>query len=125
MVSTSPVQNRVSDVFIPVSNIEAARDWYCGIFGLEPDCEIIAGHLCVLPVTGETGIILDSMPKWTLEGEDRPRAYMTPAIMLYTDDIHASYTFMNERGVELVTEIENGHWFVFHDLDGNKIMVCA
>lgn len=59
MFSASPIQNRVRDVFIPVSNIEAA------------------------------------------------------------------YTFMKERGVELVTEIENGHWFVFHDPDGNKMMVCA
>lgn len=31
---------------------------------------------------------------------------------------------MKSRNVELVTEIENGHWFNFKDPDGNVIMVC-
>jgi catechol 2,3-dioxygenase-like lactoylglutathione lyase family enzyme len=44
--------------------------------------------------------------------------------MILTDDIQASYQFMQEQGVELVTDIENGHWFAFRDPDGNLLMVC-
>jgi len=29
----NPVLNQIGTVFIPVSNIEKARDWYCDILG--------------------------------------------------------------------------------------------
>ena len=30
----NPIQNLIRGVFIPVSNIENARDWYCGLLDL-------------------------------------------------------------------------------------------
>lgn len=32
---------------------------------------------------------------------------------------------MKNKGIELTTEIEHGHWFNFKDLDGNHLMICA
>ncbi|WP_336623538.1 VOC family protein [Oceanobacillus profundus] len=55
----NPILKQIGTVFIPVSNIEKARDWYCDILGLKTDGEIQFGHLYVIPMEG-TGIELDS-----------------------------------------------------------------
>nr|WP_255570688.1 VOC family protein [Cohnella sp. CFH 77786] len=115
---------RTGASFVPVRDIEKARDWYCRILGIPAEsAAIMNGHLCPLPM-GEPGIILDTMPMWGGKEPGGAPTFQTPAFMLPTDDIHAAYSFMKEQGVELVTEIENGHWFVFRDPDGNHLMVC-
>lgn len=55
----SPVLNEIGTVFIPVSNIERARDWYCDLLGVPADDEVQFGHIYVLPMKG-SGIVLDS-----------------------------------------------------------------
>lgn len=110
-------------MFLPVRDIEKARNWYCQLLGLnKDDCPIIAGHLCPLPMQG-TSIILDTMPKW---GGDRPAGappIETPACTFPTDDLEGSLQYVKSIGVELVTEIEHDHWFVIKDPDGNKLMI--
>lgn len=121
---TTPLLRRTGSNFVPVRDIEKARDWYCRILGIPAEsAEIINGHLCPLPME-EPGIILDTMPGWGGKEPGGPPTFQTPAFMLVTEDIEAAYSFMKEQGVELVTEIENGHWFVFRDPDGNLLMVC-
>lgn len=104
--TNSPVKNLIGSVFIPVSNIEQARSWYCKVLGLqEVDCKIVNGHLCPLPMEGSTGIILDTMPMWGgLDPEGAP-AIQTPAFMFPTDDLQASFDYLKELGVQLVTDI--------------------
>jgi predicted enzyme related to lactoylglutathione lyase len=116
----SPIKNKVSTVFIPVSSIEAAKKWYSEVLGVNG--EIIHGHLCVLDMEG-TGVVLDEMPKWR-NSEGKIKSIQVPAIQFGTDDIQQSYQFMKGNGVELITEIENGHYFVIKDPDGNMLMVC-
>lgn len=121
---TTPLLNRTGAIFIPVRDIEKARDWYCRILGIPSDtARIMNGHLCPLPVEG-SGIILDTMPGWGGKEPGGPPTFQTPAFMLLTDDLAASYEFMREQGAELVSEIEHDHWFVFKDPDCNMIMVC-
>ncbi|WP_231571678.1 VOC family protein [Gordoniibacillus kamchatkensis] len=60
---SSPIMNKVGSIFIPVRDIERAREWYCRLLGLPADCPIMDGHLCPLPMDG-TGVILDTMPMW-------------------------------------------------------------
>ncbi|WP_342558317.1 hypothetical protein [Metasolibacillus sp. FSL K6-0083] len=48
----NPILNQVGTVFIPVSNIEEARKWYCDILGLSADGEILFGHLYIVPMNG-------------------------------------------------------------------------
>ncbi len=124
MLTTSPIQGRVSSVFIPVRQIEAARDWYCSLLGITTPCEILNGHLCPIPTKGAL-LILDTMPKWSQEGEQGLPRYDAPSVMLHTDHIEASYSFVTQLGIETVTEIENGHWFVIKDLDGNYLMISS
>lgn len=112
----NPILKQIGTVFIPVSNIEKARDWYCDILGVTADGEIQFGHLYVLPMEG-TGIVLDSK----IYSVDR--VFKTPAFHLNTKNIEQAFHFMRNKGVELITEIEHNHYFNFKDPDGNILMV--
>lgn len=45
-MSSSPILNRVGGIFIPVSCIEQARDWYCDILGLPADGNLLMVCKC-------------------------------------------------------------------------------
>lgn len=122
-VVSSPIQNKIGSVFIPVRDIERSRDWYCRLLGLPADCQILNGHLCPLPMQG-TGIILDTMPGWGGKEPGGPPTFKTLAFMLLTNDLAASYEFAQANGVNMVTGIEHNHWFVIKDPDDNMLMVC-
>lgn len=113
----SPILNQIGTVFIPVSHIERARDWYCELLGVPADGEILYGHLYVLPMQG-AGIVLDSK----IYAEDK--VFQVPAFHFNTNKIEEAYQFMKDKNVNLVTEIEHSHWFNFKDPDGNLLMVC-
>lgn len=114
----NPVQNKVGCIFIPVSNLEKARDWYCKLLDLPADGDIIYGHLYILPMQGASNIVLDS------KIYSPEKVIQVPFIQLVTADIEASYAYMKEHNVELLTNIENGHWFNIKDPDGNVLMIC-
>ncbi|SMF82783.1 Catechol 2,3-dioxygenase [Paenibacillus uliginis N3/975] len=120
----SPIQNKVGSIFVPVRDIEKSREWYCTLLGIDPEsCSIVNGHLCPLPMQG-TGVILDTMPMWGGEEPGGAPHITTPAFMLLTNDLEASYNYAKVTGVNLVTDIEHEHWFVIKDPDGNLLMVC-
>lgn len=113
-----PVLKQIGTVFIPVSNIEKARDWYCDLLGVKADGEIQFGHLYVIPMEG-TGIVLDS--KIYSEG----KVFKTPAFHFNTRDIEEAFRFMKKKGANVITDIEHNHYFNFKDPDGNILMICA
>ncbi len=113
----NPIMNEVGTIFIPVSDIKKARDWYCDILGFPTNGEILFGHLYVLPMKG-TGIVLDS----NIYSEQT--IFRTPAFHLNTADIQEAYEYLKAKQVDLATAIEHEHWFNFRDPDGNHIMVC-
>ncbi|RLQ93584.1 VOC family protein [Falsibacillus albus] len=113
----NPILNQIGTVFIPVSNIEEARNWYCDILGLPADGEILFGHLYIVPMNG-TGIVLDSK----IYSEDH--IFKAPPFHLNTNNIEQAYEYMKSKNVELTTEIEHNHWFNFKDPDGNHLMIC-
>ncbi|SER54936.1 VOC family protein [Salipaludibacillus aurantiacus] len=112
-----PILNQIGTVFIPVSNIQRARDWYCDILGLPADGEILFGHLYIMPMKG-TGIVLDSK----IFSEEN--TYKAPPFHFNTTNIKQAYQYMNNKNVEITTKIENNHWFNFKDPDGNHLMIC-
>lgn len=113
----NPILNQIGTVFIPVSNIEKARDWYCDILGVKTDGIIQFGHLYVLPMEG-TGIVLDSK----IYSADR--VFKTPAFHFNTNNIEDAFHFMKDKDVDLLTQIEHNHYFNFKDPDGNILMIC-
>lgn len=127
--ATTPIKRQIANIFIPVSDVHSARRWYRDVLGL-PVGEILAGHLCCIPMDEGAGLLLDQ--KLILGDEDQgPRlakgAY--PLFMFATDDIHASLDMLRRSGVEVVEydggAIQHGHWFNFRDCEGNLLMVCS
>lgn len=113
----NPIINQIGTIFIPVRNVENARNWYCDILGLENNGEILFGHLFIVPMIG-TGIVLDSK----IYSEDT--IFKSPVFHFNTDNIEQAFEYMKSKNVELTTGIEHNHWFNFKDPDGNHLMVC-
>jgi MFS family permease len=116
-MSASPIQSKIGATFIPVSDIERSREWYCKVLNREVEGEILFGHLFVIPLEGENGLVLDSkiFSKRSI-GE-------APLFHFNTDDIQQAYNYLKDAGVNIMTEIENGHWFSIKDPDGNVLMI--
>lgn len=121
-INKTPIKNQIGGVFVPVRDLEKAREWYSKILGIGGG-EIFFGHIYTAPMKGTAGLMLDTMPKWRNEDGDIS-TYQAPFIQLLTNDIQASYQFMKENDVELVTEIEDNFYFVIKDPDGNLLMIC-
>ena len=114
---SNPILKQIGAVFIPVSNIERARDWYCNILGIEEKEEIQFGHIYVIPLQG-MNIVLDSK----IYSEEN--VFKTPAFHLNTEDIEEAYHYLLKKSVNIVAEVQFNHYFNFKDLDGNILMVC-
>ena len=106
-MTQSPVKSKVNIVFIPVNNLEQSAQWYQNILGIKGETH--NEHLFIADMEGEAGVILDSMPLWR-DAEGNLSVLEVPVIQFGTDDIEASYAFMKENEVELVTEIQHGHF---------------
>lgn len=119
MNESTPIKSQISGIFIPVSDIEAGRAWYCQLLGQEPSMDIIAGHLCCIPLSSNgQNIVLDS------KVFSPDNVFRTPMFHFDTDDIEQAYAYMRDKEIKLTTGIENGHWFNFQDPDGNHLMIC-
>lgn len=112
----NPIHNQIGTVFIPVSHIEKARDWYCDLLNLPVNGEVLSGHLYVIPMVG-TSIVLDSK----IYSEEN--VFRASAFHFNTSDIEEAYEYMKAKNVNLTTSIEH-NWFNFKDPDGNLLMVC-
>lgn len=113
----SVVDSEIGAIFVPVSNVEAARDWYCRLLKREPIGDIEFGHLYVMPMRAGTALVLDS--KDFHGPHDRK-----PAFHFNTADIQAAREHVLAVGARNVTEVSNGVFFNFQDPDGNLLMVA-
>ncbi|CAN7502747.1 VOC family protein [Devosia sp. LjRoot16] len=113
----SAIEREIGGVFVPVSDIERARDWYRGLFGLEPGGEIFFGHIHVLPMVEGSGLVLDS--KGFAGPHDKK-----PAFHFNTSDVHAARQQSVAAGAMEVGPVTDGVFFTFKDPDGNLLMVA-
>jgi catechol 2,3-dioxygenase-like lactoylglutathione lyase family enzyme len=113
----SPVLAQIGTVFMPVSDIEAARDWYCDLLGKEADGEVQFGHIYVIPLEG-TNLVLDSK----IYSEEK--IVQIPLFHFNTENIEDAYLYMKQKGIDVINEIQHGHYFNFRDPDGNTLMIC-
>jgi catechol 2,3-dioxygenase-like lactoylglutathione lyase family enzyme len=112
----SAIENEIGAVFVPVSNIEAARDWYCRLLDV-PLPDIVFGHLCVIPMRDGSGLVLDSKD---FAGPHNG----TPIFHFNTDDLAAARAFAASLGVAGMGPAEGHPFFTFEDPDGNLLMVA-
>ncbi|MCT4782041.1 MULTISPECIES: VOC family protein [Exiguobacterium] len=113
----NPILAEIGTVFIPVRDVATSRDWYCQLFDLAADGDILFGHLYVIPLNGPN-LVLDSKI-WS-----EANIIQTPLFHLNTPDIHQAYAHMVQRQIDVLTPIEHDHWFHFKDPDGNVLMMC-
>ncbi|KAB8127482.1 VOC family protein [Gracilibacillus oryzae] len=113
----NPFNKKITGIFIPVKDIEKARNWYCELLQMEPADDFPGGHLYVLELDG-VNVILDS----NVYAEET--IYKTPAFHFNTDNIENAYNYMQTKNVELLSDIQFGHFFNFKDPDGNHLMMC-
>lgn len=112
----NPIAPQIGMVFVPVSDLHKARDWYCEILGVPPNGELVHNHLYFLPMEG-TGLVLDSSIY-------SPEAvFQIPAVVLNTADIQAAHQYMKGKSAD-VADIQFDKWFNFKDPDGNLLMIC-
>ncbi len=121
MLSTgSPVQNRIGNVFVPVSDMPRAVAWHGRLFGLEEGQTSHEGGIYDVPMAGETGLILDANKPITGHSAQ-------PLCLFLTDDISASIDWLRGLDVEITGEpqdIGSVIFVTFTDPDGNPLMVC-
>ena len=112
----NPIAPQVGMVFVPVSDLQKARDWYCEVLGVPANGEMVHNHLYFLPMEG-TGLVLDSSIY-------SPEAvFQIPAVVLNTADIQAAHQYMKGKSAD-VADIQFDKWFKFQDPDGNLLMIC-
>jgi predicted enzyme related to lactoylglutathione lyase len=115
-----PIQNRIGNVFVPVSDMDRAVAWYSRLFGLEVGETSHDGGIYDVPMSGETGLILDANKPITGHSAQ-------PLCLFLTDDIVASVDHLRELGVEITggpEDIGSVIFVTFTDPDGNPLMVC-
>lgn len=113
----SAIRPEIGAVFISVSDIEAARDWYRRLLGLPAGGDILFGHLHILPMREGSGLVLDA--KGFAGPHDRK-----PAFHFNTSDIHLARDAAIAAGAQAVGEVTDGVFFTFKDPDGNLLMVA-
>lgn len=111
------IDREIGTVFVPVRDIEAARDWYRALLGLEPGGEILFGHLHVVPMQAGSGLVLDSKD---FAGPHDNK----PAFHFNTSDINAAHAQVVALGAQSVAAVTDGVFFTFKDPDGNLLMVA-
>ncbi|KRE96656.1 hypothetical protein ASG89_30790 [Paenibacillus sp. Soil766] len=119
--ASSPITNRIGAVFIHVSNMPKAIQWYSDLLGLPAQSASHEGTIYSLEMDGGSSLLLDSNRK-----EDNCNFTKTQ-LFFETKNLEASYIFAKEKGIEIITEIEvheNISFFTFKDPDNNVLMIC-
>ncbi|SFL74659.1 Catechol 2,3-dioxygenase [Paenibacillus sp. 1_12] len=120
-MTNSPITNRIGAVFIHVTDMPKAIQWYSELLGLPIHSDSHEGTIYSLQMEGGSDLLLDSNRR-------EHTSYMTKTQLFFeTKSLSESYQFVKEKGIEIVTEIEvheNISFFTFKDPDGNILMIC-
>ncbi|MFE8700080.1 VOC family protein [Cytobacillus sp. FJAT-54145] len=124
MEKTIPIKNQMNGVFVHVSNLKAAVEWYSHLLGLEIDINQVESPVYNIPITGSTSLTLDDH---TFDPNFVHVSTPNPIFNLFAPDINQAYDYIKSKEIEIVREIEwvgETAWFNVKDLDGNVVMIC-
>ncbi len=114
------IQPAIGAVFVPVSDMQRAINWYTWLFDLPLAAPSQEGTIYDVPMNGDTGLILDAN-KPIVENSSQPLCYF------WTADIQAAHTFLQQNAVQIVgdiLDIGSVSFLTFKDLDNNLLMIC-
>jgi catechol 2,3-dioxygenase-like lactoylglutathione lyase family enzyme len=107
-------------VFVPVTSVQKAEEFYGGVLGLECSARYDNG----VGAEFETGSLTIQVIDMAKIGRDfKPT---TGAIALHVDDVEAARAELESRGVEFMGDIlDSGvcHQAFFNDQDGNFLII--
>ncbi|QOR68766.1 VOC family protein [Cytobacillus suaedae] len=107
---------RIDTVFLEVSDIQQSIDWYTTILGFELRWQ--HGVYAALNVS-ETPLTL-------VQKNDDFQPNKKSLFNFYVSDVNEAHSHLvnNEVKVEDIQVEDDVSWFVFYDLDGNRLEVC-
>ena len=117
---SSPIENRIGQVFVPVTDMDRAIAWYSRLLGVPIAAATHGGTIYNVPMQGETQLALDGTRRQVSNSSQ-------PLFFFWTRDIQAAYAFLQENNVAIVGAVEDiGSvlFVIFKDPDGNLLMVC-
>jgi len=122
MTRESPIENRIGAVFVHVTDMQRAVDWYSTLLGVPSHGTSHEGLISDVPMAGPTGLTLDGHAH--ARGSFRPGA---PLLMLHASDIQAAHTFAVNHAHDVGPVEDIGSVSVFHlsDPDGNRLIIYA
>ncbi|MEW9677859.1 VOC family protein [Lentibacillus sp. L22] len=124
MDKTIPIKNQMNGVFVHVSNLKDSVKWYSNLLGLGIDLGKVKSPVYNIPLVGTTSLTLDDH---TLDPGFKHNTSPSPIFNLYAPDIDEAYRYINDKGIQIVREIERvgeTAWFNIMDPDGNVVMIC-
>ncbi|NHM31271.1 VOC family protein [Neobacillus terrae] len=119
-----PVKNQMNGVFVHVTNLKGAVEWYTDLLGLEIDLEEVQSPVYNIPVSGTTSLTLDDH---SFDPQFKHSISTSPIFNFFAPDIEEAYQYIKNRNIEIVREIEwveDTAWFNIKDPDGNVLMIC-
>lgn len=120
-MNKSPIINQIGAIFLHVSNMNRSIQWYSDLLGLPVHTSSHEGTIYSLDMNGGTALLLDSNMN-NIENVNNKTQFF-----FETKNLVDSYSFIKEKSIEIVTEIEvhdDISFFTFKDLDGNILMAC-
>ncbi|NGZ76939.1 VOC family protein [Saccharibacillus alkalitolerans] len=121
----SPIANRVDTIFVHVTDLKRAVEWYGRLLGAEVKGEVQSPIYTFDMGAGRPGLTLDDH-RFDDIYELKPTNH--PIFNLSTSDIEAAYGHVMSIGAEIASAIR--HFpdlseFSFRDPDGNVIAICT
>ncbi|AZN42622.1 VOC family protein [Paenibacillus albus] len=112
----SRLEKRVGSIFIHVSDMKRAVDWYCRMFDLPYNEDYLEGRLSTVYTLHFEGteILLDS--------NNGAAPGPQPLMFFKTDDIRQTLQFLKENEIVIHKEIIENNMVIFEDPDGNRMM---
>ena len=111
------ISGTIGAVFIPVREIRSARTWYARLLGVSPEGDILFGHLWVVPMAGETKLVLDSKD-FKAPHDAKPIFYFR------ANDLQAAHDHCRRIEAPALEPIRDAAFFTLKDIDGNLFMVA-
>jgi predicted enzyme related to lactoylglutathione lyase len=119
--TASPILNKISSVFINVTDMDRAARFHSKVLGLPYEITGEDQSIYGLATSGGSWILLDN--NRYLQGDN----YQT-LFMFATNDVDASKEYLEAKGVPVFTDIERHgeiQFFTVQDPDGNVVMICT
>lgn len=119
-----PLNNQIASLFVHVTDLRRAVEWYSQLLGLPLMEERLNGGPVYWFDFPGTGLVLDSNrnnrqnPEW--------REDMKPMFMLSVTDIDQAYVYIREKAEVFSEPHRHGNmaYFCFRDIEGHAIMAC-